>query len=308
MSSPSPPSAFRKSPSIPKRLRRLVITGSLFYLLVLIMIALLQRKLIYHPDRVAELDLPVGEARAVQTTTHDGIVLNGWHWSSPTRATQATARRTVLFFSGNAGNRSHRIPICRLLTALECDVLIFDYRGYAENTGAPSEEGLASDARAVWEYATQQAKLPAETLLLYGESLGGGVATRLAAEVCETETPPAGLVLRSTFSSMIDAASYHYPWLPVSWLLVDRFPSVSRISNVTCPCLMLHGTRDRIVPLKLGRRLFAALPAQSRSGVKRRFVELPSAGHNDVLATSEPQVRSALNDLMETISGGVQKR
>jgi len=308
MSSPAPPSASRKSPSIPKRIRSLVISGTLFYLLVLLMITLLQRKLIYHPGRVPELELPGGEVREVQTTTRDGIVLNGWHWSSSMHATQATDRRTVLFFTGNAGNRSHRVPICRLLNAMGCDVLIFDYRGYGENTGAPSEEGLANDAQAVWDYATQQAKLRPETLLIYGESLGGAVATRLAAEVCAAETPPGGLVLRSTFSSMVDTASYHYPWLPVNWLLVDRFPSVTHIANVSCPCLMLHGTRDRIVPLKLGRRLFAALPPQSQSRGDHRFVELPSAGHNDVLATSEPEVRGALNDLMESIWGGVQQR
>ena len=301
MTSQVSPSIAGQQPSGLKRLRNLVISGVLVFLVVLIMLTLFQRKLMFYPDRVTELGVPGPGVRAVQTTTRDGIVLNGWHWSSRPHAEDHAAGLTVLFFHGNAGHRAHRVEICQLLTSLGLDVLIFDYRGYAENAGSPSEQGLADDAQAIWNYATQQAQLQPERLLIYGESLGGGVGTRLAAECSQAGTPPAGLILRSTFSSMLDTAAHHYPWLPVRWLLVDRFLSVTHMANVTCPCLMFHGTRDRVVPLELGRRLFDSVPERSASGVSRRFIELDAAGHNDVLATSKPQIRSGLIAFIEEL-------
>ena len=172
MTSDVPPTVSSKIPGVARRLRKLVMAGILMYLMALIMLALLQRKLMFHPGRVAQLNVPGAQVRAVQATTRDNIVLNGWHWSSRTSEADTTDGLTALFFSGNAGNRVHRAEVCRLLNSLGIDVLIFDYRGYAENAGSPSEQGLANDARAVWDYATQHAHLPPDRLLVYGESLG----------------------------------------------------------------------------------------------------------------------------------------
>src|SRR5207302_1312059 len=135
---------------------------------------------------------------------------------------------------------------------------------------------------------------------------GGGVSVRLASELCQKKIPPAGLILRSTFSSLTDAAAYHFPWLPVRWVLIDRFLSQQLIRDVTCPVLQVHGRRDTIVPLALGQRLFAAAPEKSASGLPKRFVELPSADHNDVMETSGPEVSRAIREFFESLTS-VQK-
>ena len=160
---------------------------------------------------------------------------------------------------------------------------------------------MAADARAVWKYATEERTVSPGRIVLYDESLGGGVAVRLAAEMCEAGTPPAGLILRSTFSSLADAGAYHYPWLPVRLVLVDRFGSIDRISAVTCPILQVHGGRDTIMPIELGRRLFEAAPEKSAGGTAKRFVELPTANHNDVLLVAEPEFRRAVSEFLKAL-------
>ena len=108
-------------------------------------------------------------------------------------------------------------------------------------------------------------------------------------------------MLRSTFASMVDAASHHYPWLPVSWLLLDRYRSDQRIQHVTCPLLMLHGNADRIVPYESGRQLFELAPEQSISGVVRKFVTLEGIGHNNVLSTSWEEIQSSVEAFLISI-------
>ena len=139
-------------------------------------------------------------------------------------------------------------------------------------------------------------------IILYGESLGGAVAIRLAAELCEADSPPAGVILRSTFSSLVDAGAHHYPWLPVRLALVDRFNSIDRIPQLTCPILQIHGARDSIMPIELGRKLFEAAPEQSSSKIAKKFVELPDAGHNDVTLVAETELRAAIGKFLTGLS------
>ncbi len=253
--------------------------------------------------------LPAGPVHTVTLLTADGLELRGWHLLPDGQTADSAeacdralaAGPLVLFFSGNGGNRSYRTQECRALTGCGAHVFLFDYRGYGDNPGSPSEEHLAADARAVWDYATRQRHVAADRIVLYGESLGGGVAVRLAAELCQAGTPPAALILRSTFSSLVDVAAYHYPWLPVRLALVDRFPSVARMPQVTCPLLQIHGGSDMIVPLKFGQRLFAAAPEMSASGVAKRWVEFPQADHNDVLWVAGEEFSSALSDFFAAL-------
>jgi fermentation-respiration switch protein FrsA (DUF1100 family) len=205
-------------------------------------------------------------------------------------------RPFVLYFSGNAGHRAYRHDDVQVLTRAGADVLICDYRGYGDSSGEPSEEGLARDAQAIWQSATTDYEVAPSRIVLFGESLGGGVAIRLASELEKKQSPPRGLILRSTFNSLPDTAAYHFPWLPVRWLLFDRFPSESRIRDVMCPILQFHVCRDSVVPLALGQKLFAAAHNQSASGVAKRFVELLIADHNDVLETSS---RLVSNEIVE---------
>ena len=295
-----------------RRVRRLVVLLAIIYLGLVVMLALLQRSLMYFPDREAAVPpgaahLPVGQVHSVTMESEDGLTLHGWlvlangqlvdSGAACDRAL-AAGRPCVLYFSGNAGNRRYRVDEFRVFTALGCDVLVFDYRGYGENEGSPSQERLAADARAAWSYATEQRQIAPSRMFLFGESLGGAVAVRLAAEQSAAGTPPGGLILRSTFSSMADVGSYHYPWLPVRLVLVDRYPSADRIGEVSCPLLQLHGARDTVVPLQFGRRLFAAAPERSAGGIAKRFVELPDADHNDVLSAAEAEYRRAIAEFL----------
>lgn len=270
--------------------------------------ASIQRSLIYLPTREARIEplqagLPRGQVHTVTLRANDQLDLRGWHVLADGRSAEnrddcdqelAAGRRLVLYYSGNAANRRYRVPELSVLTSLGTDVFIFDYRGYGDNSGSPSEEMLAADARATWNYVTQEREVRPDRVILYGESLGGAVAVRLAAELCEAGNPLAGLILRSTFSSLVDAGAYHYPWLPVRLALVDRFLAIDRIPQVTCPILQIHGTRDSIMPIELGRKLFEAAPEQSSSGIAKKFVELPGAGHNDVTLVAEAELRAAI--------------
>ena len=285
------------------------------YVFCAMMLALLQRSLIYLPTRQGEIEpedagLPPGRVHTITVRADDGLELRGWHvlpagQSAADRAAcdrqLAHGRPLVLYFSGNGGNRCYRIDELEVLGRIGCDVFLFDYRGYGDNGGSPSEEALAADARAVWRYAVDERNASPERIVLYGESLGGGVAIRLAADLSQSGTPPGGIILRSTFSSLTDVAAHHYPWLPVRWLLVDRFPSVDLIPAVTCPILHLHGTRDAIVPIAFGRRLFAAAPERSASGVAKRFVELAGAGHNDVVFVAERPLEQAIREFLTVL-------
>lgn len=268
------------------------------------MLVVLQRKLVFvgHGQRVAQplsatlLEMPDDHAFDVSVATEDGLALNGWgvlaEQAESLQAGLGEQRPVILYFSGNAANRLKRARAIRLFQEIGADVFLVDYRGYADNPGSPSEEAFAADAKACWRHLTETLGVPAERVVVFGESLGGGVATRLAAELCEAGTPPAGLMLRATFASLVETAAYHYPFVPVRMVLKDRFPSVERIPKVTCPIIHFHGDHDRIVPYVHGRELVAAAPAESESGVAKKFVTLTKTGHNDILYVAYEQVQS----------------
>jgi pimeloyl-ACP methyl ester carboxylesterase len=303
-------------PSTARAWFRFAVRCVLYYLGFILMLAFFQRSLIYPATRVERLTpsdagLPLGQVHDITFPSADGLTLHGWHIlpKSKIAVNQSQCDEYLnengpvsLYFPGNGGNRRHRVDEFQLLSNLGCHVFAFDYRGYGENPGSPSEKKFAEDAASAWRYLTEDRKIAPKRILLYGESLGGGVATRLAAEQSEAQTPPRGLILRSTFRSMVDAASYHYPWLPVRMILIDRYPSMDRITRVTCPIIQFHGARDSIVPLSSGRALFDAAPEKSATGIAKTFVELPRADHNDVLLTSELPVRDALHAFLDTIS------
>jgi fermentation-respiration switch protein FrsA (DUF1100 family) len=228
----------------------------------------LQRRMIYFPleQQVPPAKSVLEGAREVLFDTEDGLSLHGWF----VQAAGGPARATVLVFNGNAGNRSHRFPLAAALVRRGFAVLLFDYRGYGGNPGRPSEGGLLADGRAARSWLESRTGVDPRRLIFFGESLGAAVALAEA-----VERPPAALVLRSPFTSLADVGRKHYPFLPVRWLLSDRYPSLERIAALDCPLLVIAGERDAIVPPGQSRTLFEAAPVS-----RKRFLSLPG-GHND---------------------------
>jgi len=223
----------------------------------------------------------------LETKTSDGLTLRGWLIGGGKTKAKGSPKKledaalVVLFFTGNGGNRGDRIGAFKQLNSFGANVVCFDYRGYGDSEGSPNEAGLALDARAAWDYLRAQ-NVPADRIVIQGESLGGAVAIRLASELCAEGTPPAGLLTEATFTRLPDVAGKIYWYVPVSLLLRSKFPSVERIGKVTCPIQMIHGEQDELVPFSLGQELFAAAPEKSASGIEKSFVAIKNAYHNDV--------------------------
>lgn len=271
------------------------------------MLGLLQRMFIYRPVRTqrvcpVEAGLKAAQVEPVSYVTDDGLTLQGWH--IPAVGKRRSGVGTLLFFPGNGNHRGRRGTTCRVLSELGLNVFLFDYRGYAENPGRPTENLISTDARAIWRSLTEQRKIPANEIVIYGESLGGGVSTRLAAELCVQGTSPGGLILCATFSSLLDAAIHNYGWLPVRQVLIERYPSIELIDRVNCPLMVIHGERDRVVPIRLGRELFERGQPSSINGIAKRFVTLPNAGHNDILKVEEPGYRAGIVEYLDSLKIG----
>jgi uncharacterized protein len=223
-----------------------------------------QRKLMYLPDttrwRPAAVGLP--EAAEVVLDTADGEKIIVWH--VPPRDGQPV----VLYFQGNGGGLNLRVRRFRQLIATGPGLIALCYRGYGGSSGHPTEAGLLQDAAAAYAFATRL--YAAERIVLWGESLGTGVAVALAAE-----RPVGRVLLESPFTSAVDIAAAAYPFVPVRWLMKDQFRSDQRVVKVTAPVLVLHGARDTVVPLSYGERLYDLIRAP------KHFIRLADANHND---------------------------
>ena len=221
---------------------------------------------------------------ALTLTTTDGETLDGWFVPS---GAGRKARGLIVFFHGNAGNISHRLDYLRMFHDLGLATLLIDYRGYGLSSGTPTEEGTYLDAAAVWRHATQELGFPAGRIVLFGESLGGGVAARLAAE-----ERPGALVLASTFTSVPDMGSDLYPLLPIRLLARIGYDSLARLPQIACPVLVIHSRNDDIIPFAHGRRLFeAARPP-------KRFLEI-EGGHNEGFVFGREDWVSRLDDFLQ---------
>ena len=222
-----------------------------------------QRSIIYVKDPTTPDLGAVGEGwESVTLETSDGLALAAWY-----RAPES-GQPLVVVFNGNAGNRGGRAELGRRLAAAGLGVLLTDYRGYGGNPGRPTEVGLAKDARAAAAFALEQ--VAPEALVYFGESLGAAVAIELA-----TEVRPAALILRSPFTSLVDVGRDHFPLLPVSMLLKDRYPSDERMGLIQAPVLVIAGDADSTVPLEQSRAIYEAAPDP------KQLVVIEGADHND---------------------------
>jgi fermentation-respiration switch protein FrsA (DUF1100 family) len=227
---------------------------------------LFQRQLLYHPDKtrpeLAGLER-IG-VREVVLSTDDGLPLLSWYL--PPRP----GRPAIVYFHGNGGHIGYRVERLLRFAREGYGVLMLEYRGYGGNPGAPSEAGFYADGRAALGFLNREGVAP-NRLVLYGESLGSGVAVELAAQ-----HDAAGLILEAPFTSVAEVAQHHFPYVPAGRLVTDRFDSMSRVGKVRAPILVLHGERDRVVPVRFGRALFDAAPEPKEGWFA------PEAGHEDL--------------------------
>jgi hypothetical protein len=226
-----------------------------------------QRHLLYFPDvaRPELGDLAALGVREITLKTADGLSLLSWYLPPP------DGRPVIAYFHGNGGHIGYRAGRLRQFARKGYGVLMTEYRGYGGNPGAPTEPGLVSDGAAALDFLGGEGIRP-NRLVIYGESLGSGVAVLLAAE-----REVASLILEAPFTSVAEVAQYHYSFMPASALVRDRFDSLARIGNVKAPILVLHGKRDRVVPLRFGRVLFDAAPEPKELWLARE------AGHENLI-------------------------
>jgi hypothetical protein len=237
-----------------------------------------QHRLVYLPDATLHAT-PAALGLSYQDrwiTTADGARLHAW-WIPA-----APAGPVVLFLHGNAGNISHRLDTIALLAGLGASMLIVDYRGYGRSTGRPDEAGSYEDARAALAHLHGVLGVPADRVVVFGRSLGGGIASWLAAH-----HDCAALVLESTWTSLPDLAAAIYPLFPVRLLARIRYDSLSRVAAARCPVLVVHSRDDEIVPFSHGERLFAAAREPKQ-------LLIISGGHNEGFLSSGARYRDGI--------------
>ncbi len=234
------------------------------YALIVALMAWRQRDMMYFPDRQRIQPAAVGltDFKEVEINTPDGETILAWHHP----ATDGVA--TLVHFHGNGGSIALRAARYQMFAQAGFGVLAVSYRGYGGSSGTSTEAGLIADGLAAYDFVENSTGGP---IVLYGESLGTAVAIQVAAE-----REVAGMVLEAPPSSILEVARRAYPWLPVEWLLKDRFRSDQRIGAVTAPVLMVHGRRDAVIPFDLGETLFRM------ANEPKRFVAIDRAGHNDL--------------------------
>jgi len=233
-----------------------------------------------------EAGLPFEE---VYFETSDKKRLHGWF------VPRDGAEYTVIFCHGNAGNIGHRLEKLSIFNDMGLNVFIFDYRGYGQSEGAPSETGLYEDARAAYNYLTEERGIRENNIILYGESLGGAVVIDLARKInCRA------LITEEAFTSIRDMARMAYPFLPY-FVFSSRYDAAGKIGDVTCPKLVIHSVDDEIVPFRLGEKLFNAAEAP------KEFLKIRGS-HNTAFLDSEEQFTEGIRSFLEGIKRGKEKQ
>lgn len=272
--------------------------------------------MLYYPDRTIDqtpdqLGLKYDDVTLIAS---DGVKINGWFVHAPDSVGRVTPHGagksphggspapaevsgpttspclTVLFLHGNAGNISHRMEKLQILADLGADTFIIDYRGYGRSEGQPNEQGTYRDAQAAYEYLTNGAPggraLPSQSIIIYGESLGSAVAVDLAAKQAV-----GGVIIEEAFTSVGDVGQKMFPFLPVRWLVRNKYDTLSKIGRIKAPLLIFHSRDDEIIPFRHAQRLLAA------ANEPKQLVEL-TGGHNDAFAVSGETYRAALKDFL----------
>jgi fermentation-respiration switch protein FrsA (DUF1100 family) len=249
---------------------------------------LFEEKLIYFPSGELEATpAALGlEHEELALRSSDGVRLHAWFLP----ARPGGRRSTVLVCHGNAGNISGRLDRALAIhRELGADVLLFDYRGFGRSEGSPSESGTYDDALAAYGYLTVDRGVEPGRIILFGESLGAAVGVELSSRV-----PAGGLVLESPFTSIAAMARVAYPFIPVTWVRT-KYDSLGKIGSLSIPLLVIHGTRDEVVPFTQGQELFRA------AREPKRFLGVEGAGHTDSYVVGGASYWNAWRELLESV-------
>jgi fermentation-respiration switch protein FrsA (DUF1100 family) len=233
--------------------------------LLALIVPVLQRHLMYFPDTTyftpAQAGLAGVEERVLETPDGQRVIA----WYGKAKAGQPT----ILYFHGNAGSLETRNERIRKYMARGLGVFMMTYRGFGGSSGHPSEAANVADAMLAFNTLTDAGVDPLD-VIVYGESLGTGVAVQVAGE-----KRVAGLVLDAPYTSMVDLAALHHPLIPGRWFMTDRYETRRHIAKISAPLLVLHGEEDVIVPVEMGREVFARAPEP------KTLKTFAGAGHDD---------------------------
>jgi len=246
-------------------IRWILISGVCAYVLLVGLLYVTQRSMLYHPiaTRISPAEAGLPEAQEVVLTTSDGEKLIAWH--VPPRGDKPV----VIYFHGNAEIVPWRAKRHKVTIIDGTGLIAVNFRGYGGSTGAPTEDGLHRDALAAYAFAAE--RYAPQRIVLWGQSLGTGIAVRLAAE-----KPVGKLILEAPYSSTVDVAAAKFPYVPVRSLMKDQLRSDQWIGKVHVPLLIMHGAQDEVIPIRFGERLFAL------ANEPKRFIRYDQGGHNDL--------------------------
>jgi hypothetical protein len=270
-----------------KRIKRLM--GSILFILcgvyfgMLILLFIMQSKLVYFPSKeivCTPKDLRL-EYEDVTLNTPDGLKLNAWFVpaKSPTG--------TVIFCHGNGGNICYSLDVAEVLNKFNLNVLLFDYRGYGKSEGSPSENGTYTDAETAYQWLIKDKKIPENSIIIMGRSLGAAIAANLA-----KNHKPRMLILESGFSSTPDVAAKQYPIFPVRLLCRYKYKTAEYVKDVKCPLLIVHSPEDEIIPYPNAKRIF------SSANEPKEFLEIRGS-HNEGYSDSGDLYTNGLRNFIE---------
>ncbi len=260
-------------------IRSIIVIVVSLYVVLIIVVWFFQSRLIYFPQSAIamtpdQIKLPY---EVISFEASDGVKLSGWFIPAE------NSRGVILFCHGNAGNISHRLESILIFNRLSLDVFIFDYRGYGQSEGKPTEQGTYLDAEAAWDYLVENREADPTKIIIFGRSLGGAVASWLAkAQI------PGALIVESAFTSIPDIGAEVYPFLPVRLLSRINYSTIDHIHDVTCPVLIVHSRDDELISFNHGLKIFEA------ANEPKDLLEI-SGSHNDGFLVSAGKYEIGLN-------------
>jgi hypothetical protein len=258
----------------------LVVMG--VYIALAILMVIFQSRLVYYPTRNIEAT-PADRGldyEEIYFEASDGVRLSGWYIGAE------RPRGVILFCHGNGGNISHRLESIGIFHDIGLSVFIFDYRGYGRSDGRPSEKGTYRDAEAAWRYLTEVKNSIPSDIIIFGRSLGGAIAARMA-----QKHRPGALIIESAFTSVADLGAEMYPYFPVKLLSRFHYSTTDYLAGVRCPVLMIHSRDDELVPHRHGQRLFEA------ANEPKQFIEI-NGGHNDGFSVSREYYQGEIDKFL----------